>query len=78
VLVVFKTDGTFWIDLRVDVDALALGVEAGQLAVVGAAFLLIGWFSTRSWYRRRVTIPLSGAIAVVGLYWAVTRAVFGA
>lgn len=73
-----KTDGTFWIDLRVDVDALALGVEAGQLAVVGAVFLLIGWVRTRSWYRRRVTIPLSAAIAVVGLYWAVTRAVFGA
>src|SRR5207342_280783 len=31
-----------------------VGVEAGQLAVIGTAFLLIGWYSAdRVWYRRR-------------------------
>jgi hypothetical protein len=52
-----------------------LGVEAGQLAVLAGAFLTIGWFRRRSWYRAAVTVPLSLAIAAVGLYWAVTRVV---
>ncbi len=50
-----------------------LGVEAGQLSVVTAAFLTIGWFHDKSWYRARVTIPLSLGIAAMGLYWAATR-----
>ena len=52
------------------------GVELGQLTVIGAAFLLIGLpFRHRVWYRRRVVIPCSLAIAVVGLYWFVVRAI---
>ena len=52
------------------------GVELGQLTVILAAFLLIGLpFSKKPWYRRRVVVPLSLAIAAVGLYWAVTRAI---
>ena len=51
-----------------------LGVEAGQLAVIIAAFLLVGWPSgTRVWYRRRVVIPASLAIACTALYWTVQR-----
>ena len=51
-----------------------LGVEAGQLAVIGAAFLLVGvWFGHRSWYRRRVVVPGSALIACVGLYWTIER-----
>ncbi len=49
------------------------GVELGQLAVLVGAFLLIGWFRDRPWYRARVTVPLSLAIGLVGLYWAITR-----
>ena len=50
------------------------GVELGQITVILAAFLLIGLpFRNKPWYRRRVVIPLSLAIAAVGLYWAVTR-----
>ncbi len=49
------------------------GVELGQLAVILAAFLTIGWFRDHPWYRSRVTVPLSLAIAIVGLYWAITR-----
>ena len=50
-----------------------LGVEAGQLSVLTAAFLTMGWFRGKPWYRARVTIPLSLGIAAMGLYWAATR-----
>ena len=51
-----------------------LGVEAGQLAVLGLAFALIGWrFSGRPWYRVRVVIPASVALATAGIYWTVER-----
>ncbi|MCA1581718.1 MAG: HupE/UreJ family protein [Acidobacteria bacterium] len=50
------------------------GVELGQLTVILAAFLLIGLpFRHKPWYRRRIVIPLSLAIAAVGLFWAVQR-----
>lgn len=51
-----------------------LGVEFGQLAVILAAFLLVGyWFGNRPWYRARIANPASGAIAAVGAYWFVER-----
>ena len=51
------------------------GVELGQLAVIATAFLLVGLpFRRESWYRARVVVPASLAIACVGLYWAVVRA----
>jgi len=41
-----------------------VGVEAGQLAVIAAAFALVGWqWSSRDWYRRRIVVPASLAIA---------------
>jgi hydrogenase/urease accessory protein HupE len=50
------------------------GVELGQLSVILGAFLLIGLpFSRKPWYRRRVVIPGSIAIAAVGLFWFVQR-----
>ena len=51
-----------------------LGVELGQLAVISAAFLLVGlWFWQKPWYRARIAIPASVAIALVGAYWFVER-----
>lgn len=51
-----------------------LGVEAGQLAVIATAFLLVGWtFAHRSWYRARIVIPASAMIACMALYWTVQR-----
>ena len=51
-----------------------VGVEAGQLAVIGAAFLLVGWTcSNQAWYRSRVVIPASLMIACTALYWTVAR-----
>jgi len=54
--------------------AFNAGVECGQLTVILIAFLAVGvWFRKKEWYRRRVVIPASLAIAVVGLYWFLQR-----
>lgn len=54
-----------------------VGVEAGQLAVILAAFLAAGWWAGRKpWYRRRVVVPASLAIAATGLFWTVQRIAF--
>lgn len=51
-----------------------VGVELGQLTVIGAAFLLVGfWFRDRTWYRARVVVPASVMIACAGLYWTFER-----
>jgi hydrogenase/urease accessory protein HupE len=51
-----------------------VGVETGQLAVIGAAFLLVGWHcSQRAWYRARVVVPASALIACIAVYWTVER-----
>jgi hypothetical protein len=53
------------------------GVEAGQLTVIAAAFLIVGWHCrARDWYRSRVVIPASAAIAFTALYWTVQRLPF--
>jgi len=53
-----------------------LGVEGGQLTVIGIALLLCGLpFREKAWYRARVVVPASIAIAAVGFYWAVERLV---
>ena len=51
-----------------------VGVELGQLAVVAAAFLAVGWLRERPYYRKFVVIPASAAIAAVGVYWSIERA----
>jgi len=53
-----------------------VGVEAGQLTVIALAVLAVGRFRDRPWYRRRVVVPASCAIAAVGAYWSVRR-IFG-
>jgi hydrogenase/urease accessory protein HupE len=51
-----------------------IGVEAGQLSVIAAAFLLVGWHcSHRDWYRSRVVVPASAMIACTAVYWTVQR-----
>jgi hydrogenase/urease accessory protein HupE len=52
------------------------GVEAGQLAVIGAAFLLVGWHcANRAWYRSRIVVPASVLIACTSVYWTIERLV---
>lgn len=51
-----------------------LGVELGQITVIVACFLLIGfWFRDRPWYRSVITIPASIVIAAIGSYWFLQR-----
>ena len=52
-----------------------VGVEVGQLSVIGAAALALSPTVRRPWYRQRVAIPLSMAIALIGVYWTVDRVV---
>lgn len=55
--------------------AFNVGVEAGQLTVIGGAMLLLGgWAANREIYRRTVVIPASVAIAAIGLFWTIERA----
>jgi len=49
------------------------GVDLGQLFVIALAFLAVGWFRNRSWFRRGIAIPCSLAIASVGLFWGIQR-----
>jgi hypothetical protein len=50
-----------------------LGIELGQLVVIGSALLIFGWFRGRGWYRAAVVIPASLLIAAIGLTWMVQR-----
>lgn len=51
-----------------------IGVELGQLAVVGACLLAFGfWFGEKPWYRRAIVAPGSLAVAAVGAFWVVER-----
>ena len=67
-------------ELELPVKALLLGllgfnvgVEGGQLSVVALAGLATVWLRNPVYYRRFVVIPGSAAIAVMGLWWTVTR-----
>lgn len=51
-----------------------VGVELGQLSVIGLALLAVGWFRKARWYRMRITVPISVLIAAVGAYTVVQRA----
>ena len=54
------------------------GVELGQLAIIGAAFLAVGyWYGDRTWYRRRIVMPASACIACMGVFWTLQRLHWG-
>lgn len=69
--------GEFGVPERNFVPALLgfnVGVELGQLAVILAAFLIVGlWFRDKHWYRRVIAIPASGAIGLMGAWWFFER-----
>ena len=50
------------------------GIELGQLAVIAAAAGTLGWFAAKPWYRRRLAVPVSAVIGLVGVTWAIERA----
>ena len=54
-----------------------IGVEAGQLAVIATAFLLVGWHCAhRDWYRSHIVVPASVMIACTAVYWTIERLSF--
>lgn len=50
-----------------------VGIELGQLCVVGVAFALVAAWWKRDWYGRAISRPVSAVIALTGLYWAMER-----
>ena len=52
------------------------GVDAGQLFIILLAFLAVGWFRNKPWFRARVAIPCSLVIASIGIFWAVQRVIY--
>ncbi len=53
-----------------------VGVELGQLSVLLAAFLLVGWFQRQTWYQSFIAHPATVAIAGTGAYWFLKRLAF--
>ena len=65
-------------DFLVGLLSFNVGVELGQLTIIGICFATVGiWFGNKSWYRQRIVIPGSLLIAAVGAFWFVQR-VYGA
>jgi hydrogenase/urease accessory protein HupE len=57
--------------------AFNIGVEIGQLCIILVMhFLVARLFSARPWYRSRIVIPSSLAIALVAAFWVVERIFF--
>ena len=54
-----------------------IGVEVGQLAVIGLAFLAVGWWRDSKQYRPAIIIPASLVIAIIGIYWTIERVMGG-
>ena len=51
-----------------------VGVELGQIAVLGMAYLAVGlWFGRSPYYHQRVVVPASLLIGATGLYWTLAR-----
>ncbi|HEY7086804.1 MAG TPA: HupE/UreJ family protein [Tepidisphaeraceae bacterium] len=50
-----------------------VGVELGQLAVIALAFIALGWWRKRDWYRKVIVLPASTTIAAVALFWTIQR-----
>lgn len=51
-----------------------IGVELGQLLIVGLCFLFVGyWFGKKPWYRKLISIPASLIIGAIGAYWFLQR-----
>lgn len=50
-----------------------VGIELGQLTVVGIAFALVAAWWRREDYAKLIARPASAVIAATGLYWAIER-----
>lgn len=51
-----------------------VGVELGQLSIILLMYLCVAkLFSTQWWYRSRIVVPASLAIALIAGYWTIER-----
>ena len=50
-----------------------LGIEAGQIVVVGIAYALTALWRKRDTYRKMIAQPASCLIALTGICWAIVR-----
>lgn len=51
-----------------------LGVELGQVAIIGLVFLLIILpAGKKTWYKKAIAFPLSVVIGLIAVYWTVER-----
>jgi hypothetical protein len=57
-------------DFLVALFSYNLGIEMGQLVIVGVAYALFGGCWKREWYRGTIAMPASALIALSGLGWA--------
>ena len=54
-----------------------IGVELGQISVIILSYILIALlFQKKSWYRNRITKPISIIIGSIGFYWFIQRLIF--
>ncbi len=54
-----------------------VGVELGQISVILLCYTAFGrWFSEKEWYKSRVVMPLSLAIAAIAVFWTIERVWF--
>ena len=54
-----------------------VGVELGQISIIILSYILIALlFQKKSWYRNRITKPISMIIASIGFYWFIQRLFF--
>lgn len=52
-----------------------LGIEAGQIAIVGVASATVACCWNRGWYRKAVALPASAGLACLGILWAIERSI---
>lgn len=69
----FQENGVLPGDFLPALFSFNLGIEFGQLAVVGIAYAAVAAWWKRDWYRAAIARPASAVIAASGLYWAVER-----
>ena len=57
--------------------AFNIGVELGQLLVLAPLLVMGAFIGGHAKYRRRVEVPVSSMIALIGLYWFIERVFLG-
>lgn len=53
-----------------------IGVELGQLTIVGLTIAAIYWARNKAWYPKCVQMPICLLIGITGLFWAVERLLY--